>query len=243
LQNITTHLRRSTPTPCRNVISSIATTQPIAKEIAMQNVITIGRELVPVEQIAYIEAFEPNGQFKPDKPYKGRVVLLNRETVLTETAPQDFAEAPRLSPAPRGQSRRRGDRMSRTVGWPLRVRLSRPDRSAARVVDGRCTAVSGRPATRSRRPIQLRRQSSTVCGLRMRVPARGSGAGLVPDAASARRSLWDDVRSTLDGCRAMSGARHVSDGPTAAIAAENSNCRRSSERRQREYATLRRKVT
>jgi hypothetical protein len=61
----------------------------------MQNVITIGRELVPVEQIAYVEPFEPpaNGQFKPDKPYKGRVVLLNRETVLTETAPQEFAEA------------------------------------------------------------------------------------------------------------------------------------------------------
>jgi hypothetical protein len=61
----------------------------------MQNVIVIGRELVPVEQIAYIEPFEPsaNGQFKPDKPYKGRVVLLNRETVLTETTPQEFAEA------------------------------------------------------------------------------------------------------------------------------------------------------
>jgi len=61
----------------------------------MQNVITIGRELVPVEQIAYIEPFElsPNGQFKPDKPYKGRVVLLNRETVLTEDTQRDFAEA------------------------------------------------------------------------------------------------------------------------------------------------------
>jgi len=61
----------------------------------MENVITIGRALVPVEQIAYIEAFEPsaNEQFKPDKPYKGRVVLLNREYVLTETAPQEFAEA------------------------------------------------------------------------------------------------------------------------------------------------------
>jgi hypothetical protein len=45
----------------------------------MQNVITIGREQVPVEQIAYIETFEPpaNGPFKPEKPYKGRVVLLN----------------------------------------------------------------------------------------------------------------------------------------------------------------------
>jgi hypothetical protein len=61
----------------------------------MQNVITIGRELVPVEQIAYVEPFEPspNGQFKPKKPFKSRVVLLNRETVLTETTPQEFAEA------------------------------------------------------------------------------------------------------------------------------------------------------
>lgn len=61
----------------------------------MTNVITIGPELVPVEQIAYIEAFDPsaNEQFKPDKPYKGRVVLLNRETVLTEDTPQLFAEA------------------------------------------------------------------------------------------------------------------------------------------------------
>src|SRR5260370_37997929 len=60
----------------------------------MQNVITIGPELIPVEQIAYIEPFEPsgNGQFKPDKPYKGLVVLLNRETVLAETTPAEFAE-------------------------------------------------------------------------------------------------------------------------------------------------------
>ena len=45
--------------------------------------------MVPVEQIAYVEPFEPpaNGQFIPDKPY------FNRETVLTETAPQEFAEA------------------------------------------------------------------------------------------------------------------------------------------------------
>jgi len=76
-------------------MSSIAILNIFAKEIAMQNVITIGRELVPVEQIAYIEAFEPpaNGQFRSDKAYKGRVVLLNRETVLTETAPAEFAQA------------------------------------------------------------------------------------------------------------------------------------------------------
>ena len=61
----------------------------------MQNILTIGQEYVPIEQIAYIEPFEPpaNGQFRPDKPYKGRVVLLSRETVLTEETPKDFAEA------------------------------------------------------------------------------------------------------------------------------------------------------
>jgi hypothetical protein len=64
-------------------------------EIAMPNIIVIEREHVPVEQIAYIEPFEPpaDEQFRPDKPYKGRVVLLNRETVLTEATPQEFAEA------------------------------------------------------------------------------------------------------------------------------------------------------
>jgi len=61
----------------------------------MSNIIIIEREHIPVEQIAYIEPFEAptNGQFRPDKPYKGRVVLLNRETVLTEQTPKDFAEA------------------------------------------------------------------------------------------------------------------------------------------------------
>ena len=61
----------------------------------MQNIITVGEEYVPVEQIAYIEPFEPpaNGQFKSDKPWKGRVVLLNRESVLTEDTPHDFAKA------------------------------------------------------------------------------------------------------------------------------------------------------
>jgi len=48
----------------------------------MQDVITIGEEYVPIELIAYIEPFEPpaNGQFKSDKPWKGRVVLLNRDS-------------------------------------------------------------------------------------------------------------------------------------------------------------------
>jgi hypothetical protein len=61
----------------------------------MDNVITLGRKLVPIEHIALVEAFDPaaNPQFTPSKTFKARVVLLNRETVLIEAAPQEFAEA------------------------------------------------------------------------------------------------------------------------------------------------------
>jgi hypothetical protein len=61
----------------------------------MQDVITIGRRLVPVEQIALIEPFDPasNPEFKPEKLFKARVVLLNRDTVLAETPPREIAEA------------------------------------------------------------------------------------------------------------------------------------------------------
>ena len=56
-------------------------------------VITIGKRLVPAEQIAFVEAFDPtsNSEFKPEKDFKERVLLLNREIVLTEQTPQEFA--------------------------------------------------------------------------------------------------------------------------------------------------------
>lgn len=56
-------------------------------------VITIGKRLVPSEQVAFVEPFDPssNPEFKPEKGFKGRVVLLNREIVLTEQTPQVFA--------------------------------------------------------------------------------------------------------------------------------------------------------
>jgi hypothetical protein len=61
----------------------------------MQTIITIGRRMIPAEHIALVEPFDPsaNPQFKNDKDFKARVVLLNRESVLTEDAPQTFAEA------------------------------------------------------------------------------------------------------------------------------------------------------
>ena len=58
-------------------------------------VITIGKRLISAEQIAFVEPFDPNANpdFKPEKDFKGRIVLLNRDAVLTEETPAAFAEA------------------------------------------------------------------------------------------------------------------------------------------------------
>jgi hypothetical protein len=47
-----------------------------------------------VDQVAFVELFDPssNPEFKPEKHYKGRVVLLDRDIVLTEQTVQEFAE-------------------------------------------------------------------------------------------------------------------------------------------------------
>ena len=56
-------------------------------------VVTIGKRLVPLEQVAFVEPFDPssNPEFKPEKDFKGRIVLRNRDMVLTEQTPQEFA--------------------------------------------------------------------------------------------------------------------------------------------------------
>lgn len=61
----------------------------------MQGVITIGRRLIPSEHIAFVEIFDPasNPDFRTEKVYKSRVVLLNRDTVLAEAPLQEFAAA------------------------------------------------------------------------------------------------------------------------------------------------------
>ncbi len=61
----------------------------------MSKTITFGRRLVPVEQIALIEPFEPaaNPNMKSERPFKARVVLLDRNSILTEEPPEALAEA------------------------------------------------------------------------------------------------------------------------------------------------------
>ena len=60
----------------------------------MTTTLTIGRRLVPIEQIALIEPFEPsaNPRMQTDRPFKTRVVLLNRDSILTEEPTESFAE-------------------------------------------------------------------------------------------------------------------------------------------------------
>ena len=59
------------------------------------SIITIGKRLISLEQIAYVEPFDPaaNPEFKPEKEFKARLVLLNRDVVLTESTPTEFSEA------------------------------------------------------------------------------------------------------------------------------------------------------
>jgi hypothetical protein len=61
----------------------------------MQEVISFGKRLVPLEQIAYVEPFNPaqNPQLNATKEFKARVVLINRDTVLAEANPHELAEA------------------------------------------------------------------------------------------------------------------------------------------------------
>jgi hypothetical protein len=66
---------------------------PNLQESAMQ-IITFGKRLVPAEQIALVEPFDPssNSEFRPERTFSARVVLLNRDTILTEASVQAFAE-------------------------------------------------------------------------------------------------------------------------------------------------------
>ena len=58
------------------------------------SVITIGKRLLPLAQIALVEPFDPtsNPNFKPERDFKARVVLLNRDPLLIEQTPAAFAE-------------------------------------------------------------------------------------------------------------------------------------------------------
>jgi hypothetical protein len=63
------------------------------KEIAMSVTVTVGKRLIPLEHIALIEPFDAAAQAKLeiDRPFQARIVLIDRESVLTEEALAAFA--------------------------------------------------------------------------------------------------------------------------------------------------------
>lgn len=61
----------------------------------MTNTVTIGRRLIPLDHIALVEPFDPSAHpgMKSDKAFKARVVLIDRQSVLTEETVEAFAQA------------------------------------------------------------------------------------------------------------------------------------------------------
>lgn len=59
----------------------------------MSNTLTIGKRLVPLEHVAFLEPFEPreNSTFHPTRGFQARLVLLNRDSILMEEAVEAFA--------------------------------------------------------------------------------------------------------------------------------------------------------
>jgi hypothetical protein len=59
----------------------------------MSTTVTVGKRLIPIEHIALIEPFDATAQSKlqTDRPFQARIVLIDRESVLTEEALEAFA--------------------------------------------------------------------------------------------------------------------------------------------------------
>jgi hypothetical protein len=66
----------------------------INHEVFMSKTIEFGKRIVPVEQIALVEPFDPETQknMRSHRPFKSRIVLLNRDSILSETDSLAFAE-------------------------------------------------------------------------------------------------------------------------------------------------------
>ncbi len=59
----------------------------------MSSTVTVGKRLIPLEQIALIEPFAEvaRAKLESDRPFQARIVLLDRESVLTEEALAAFS--------------------------------------------------------------------------------------------------------------------------------------------------------
>jgi len=61
----------------------------------MSSTILVGRRLIPVEHIALVEPFDPaaNPRMQSARAFQARLVLIDRESVLTEESVTSFVEA------------------------------------------------------------------------------------------------------------------------------------------------------
>lgn len=58
----------------------------------MENIVTIGKRLIPLSEIALIEAYDPaTSKVTSDRPFKARIVRIDRESVLAEDTPESLA--------------------------------------------------------------------------------------------------------------------------------------------------------
>lgn len=87
----------------------------------MSEILKIGRRLVPLKQIAYVETFDPesNPEFKPEKPFKARVVMRDFDNVLTELDPDEFVRS-------HGFSWLSGDRLALNASATFGVEIFTP---------------------------------------------------------------------------------------------------------------------
>jgi hypothetical protein len=60
----------------------------------MTKTVTVGKRLIPIEHIALVEPFDPTAAagINTEKDFRARVVLIDRDSVLTEETPAIFAE-------------------------------------------------------------------------------------------------------------------------------------------------------
>lgn len=87
----------------------------------MANFVTIGRRLIPTNHIAFVEPFDPNANpdFQTSREFKARLILINRDSLLTEQTPHAFAEANGLRMLP-------ADRLAINPSIPFHVETFAP---------------------------------------------------------------------------------------------------------------------
>ena len=70
----------------------------------MTSMFQIGKRLVAAEQVALVEPYDPtaNPRFQTAREFQARIVMVDRNSILTEQNVEDFAKGARLPDAAGG---------------------------------------------------------------------------------------------------------------------------------------------